>query len=137
VVAARGARGARSSRHQQNQGAEWPKVVAVAEVMANRHAQRARLSCQQPAPTAARTINVQGNSDLGGNRYVSEQRERVRHKGASRVQLAIDLKARYERGASIRTLAEVTGCSYGFVRDLLKEAGVTLRARGTAPALAR
>ncbi len=29
----------RSSRHQQNQGAEWPKVVAVAEVIANHHAQ--------------------------------------------------------------------------------------------------
>ena len=61
----------------------------------------------------------------------------MRLKGASRAQLASDLKARYEQGASIRTLAETIGCSYGFVRDLLQEAGVTLRAMFAAPASAR
>jgi len=51
--------------------------------------------------------------------------------GASRAQLATDLKTRYERGADIRTLAESTGLSYGFIRDVLKESGATLRRRGS------
>ncbi|WP_404820297.1 helix-turn-helix domain-containing protein [Streptomyces scabiei] len=50
--------------------------------------------------------------------------------GAAREKLAADLRKAYESGASIRTLAEGTGRSYGFVHRLLTEAGVTLRGRG-------
>jgi hypothetical protein len=48
--------------------------------------------------------------------------------GATRDRLAADLKKKYEKGASIRSLAEATGRSYGFVRRVLSEAGVPLRA---------
>jgi hypothetical protein len=52
--------------------------------------------------------------------------------GAARDKLAADLKKAYESGASIRTLAEGTGRSYGFVHRILTEAGATLRGRGGA-----
>lgn len=54
----------------------------------------------------------------------------IRIAGDSRAQLATDLKAKYEQGASIRSLAECTGRSYGFVHQVLNEAEVTLRGRG-------
>jgi hypothetical protein len=47
-----------------------------------------------------------------------------------RVGLRRELRARYEAGASIRTLARETGRSYGFVWNLLTESGVTFRPRG-------
>ncbi len=50
--------------------------------------------------------------------------------GQSRAQVASDLKAQYEQGASIRSLAEHTGRSYGFIHQVLTEARVTLRGRG-------
>ncbi|WP_415924606.1 helix-turn-helix domain-containing protein [Streptomyces sp. MI02-7b] len=50
--------------------------------------------------------------------------------GAERGKLATELSAAYSSGATIRTLAESTGRSYGFVHRLLTEAGVTLRSRG-------
>ncbi|HVU71997.1 MAG TPA: helix-turn-helix domain-containing protein [Mycobacteriales bacterium] len=50
--------------------------------------------------------------------------------GESRTQLADRLKAEYERGAPIRSLAESTGRSFGFVHTLLLEAGAELRQRG-------
>lgn len=53
----------------------------------------------------------------------------VRITGATRDRLANNLKRKYERGASIRALAEATGRSYGFVRNILIESGVTLRGR--------
>lgn len=52
--------------------------------------------------------------------------------GTTRDKLASDLKKKYERGASIRTLAESTGRSYGFVHRVLGESGVQLRTRGGA-----
>jgi hypothetical protein len=52
--------------------------------------------------------------------------------GDARSQLAIDLKAKYEAGESIRALAQSTGRSYGFVHRMLSESGVTLRGRGGA-----
>jgi Helix-turn-helix domain len=52
--------------------------------------------------------------------------------GANRDKLAADLKKEYESGASIRSLAESTGRSYGFVHRLLSESGVSLRGRGGA-----
>lgn len=54
----------------------------------------------------------------------------VRVTGKDRVGLAKQLRAGYEKGASIRALAETSGKSYGFVHRLLTESGVSLRARG-------
>ena len=54
----------------------------------------------------------------------------VRIAGQSRTQLAADLKAQYEQGASIRELARATGRSSGFIHDVLTEAQVPLRGRG-------
>lgn len=52
--------------------------------------------------------------------------------GADRDKLATDLRKKYESGTSIRTLAESTGRSYGFVHRILSESGTTLRGRGGA-----
>ncbi len=52
--------------------------------------------------------------------------------GEAREDLASDLVRRYEKGASIRELAESTGRSYGFVHRLLTDAGANLRGRGGA-----
>jgi predicted transcriptional regulator len=52
--------------------------------------------------------------------------------GEARADLTTDLAKRYEKGASIRELAEATGRSYGFVHRLLKDSGATLRGRGGA-----
>jgi predicted transcriptional regulator len=59
-------------------------------------------------------------------------RKGVRITGHNRETLARDLKKRYEKGASIRSLAESTGRSYGFVHRVLCESGVQLRGRGGA-----
>jgi len=50
--------------------------------------------------------------------------------GESRAQLAADLKAQYEQGASIRELTRTTDRSYGFIHQVLSEAQVPLRGRG-------
>lgn len=50
--------------------------------------------------------------------------------GWPREKLKADLKRRYEKGASIRQLAKLTGRSYGFVHRILTESGVTFRGRG-------
>ncbi len=52
--------------------------------------------------------------------------------GAAREKLAADLRKKYEKGQSIRALAEGTGRSYGFVHRLLLDADVPLRGRGGA-----
>jgi predicted transcriptional regulator len=52
--------------------------------------------------------------------------------GNARERLAADLKKKYGQGRSIRSLAEETGRSYGFVHRMLTESGVTLRGRGGA-----
>lgn len=52
--------------------------------------------------------------------------------GTAREKLATDLKKKYEAGESIRSLAQETGRSYGFVHRMLSESGVTLRGRGGA-----
>ena len=43
--------------------------------------------------------------------------------GTQRDKLAGDLKKKYEKGASIRSLAESTGRSYGFVHRILSDSG--------------
>ncbi len=52
--------------------------------------------------------------------------------GAERNKLAESLKKQYDKGKSIRELAESNGRSYGFVHRVLSESGVTLRGRGGA-----
>lgn len=59
-------------------------------------------------------------------------RKGIRITGASRDALQRDLRDRYARGESIRSLAEATGRSYGFIRTVLTESGVVLRGRGGA-----
>lgn len=52
--------------------------------------------------------------------------------GAGRAELAQSLVTRYERGESIRSIAESIGRSYGFVHGVLVESEVKLRGRGGA-----
>jgi transposase len=55
---------------------------------------------------------------------------RTRITGNARDKLAREMIRLYGNGRSIRDLANSYGRSYGFVRDLLTESGVILRARG-------
>ncbi|WP_406639210.1 helix-turn-helix domain-containing protein [Amycolatopsis sp. WGS_07] len=50
--------------------------------------------------------------------------------GDERQAMAAWLKHNYEKGASIRSLVDATGRSYGFVHQALTESGVCLRSRG-------
>jgi hypothetical protein len=50
--------------------------------------------------------------------------------GAKRDQQATDLKKRYDGGESIRSLAESTGRSYGFIHRILSDSGTAMRNRG-------
>ncbi|MFD9867510.1 helix-turn-helix domain-containing protein [Streptomyces niveus] len=52
--------------------------------------------------------------------------------GNARLELAEDLASLYRAGSSIRGIAARTGRSYGAVHQLLHDAGVTLRPRGSA-----
>jgi hypothetical protein len=63
---------------------------------------------------------------------VVELKKGSRVTGSARDQLTSDLKKKYDGGASIRSLAESTGRSYGFVHRILSESGTTLRGRGGA-----
>jgi hypothetical protein len=50
--------------------------------------------------------------------------------GADRERFAVQLAQQYGSGLAIRELAAIHGRSYGNVRMVLLEAGVTLRKRG-------
>ncbi|MEW2295624.1 helix-turn-helix domain-containing protein [Streptomyces sp. NPDC006743] len=50
--------------------------------------------------------------------------------GAARAQLAREMREQYERGMSIRAIAEAHSRSYGFVHRVLTETDVPLRGRG-------
>ncbi|MBA2310698.1 MAG: transcriptional regulator [Pseudonocardiales bacterium] len=63
---------------------------------------------------------------------MADLKKGARITGAARDKLAGDLRKKYEKGASIRALAESTGRSYGFVHRVLTETGVSLRGRGGA-----
>jgi hypothetical protein len=52
--------------------------------------------------------------------------------GEAREQLARQIVARYEAGASIRELAAEQGRSYGFVHTVLRQSGAQMRGRGGA-----
>jgi predicted transcriptional regulator len=63
---------------------------------------------------------------------VAQLKKGTRIVGSERDKLATDLRKKYEKGESIRSLAESTGRSYGFVHRVLSDSGVTLRGRGGA-----
>lgn len=54
----------------------------------------------------------------------------MKNNGKPRDQLVSELRAEYERGASIRSLVAATGHSYGSIHSMLREAGATMRSRG-------
>jgi hypothetical protein len=58
---------------------------------------------------------------------VANLKKAKRITGTARAKLAAELKRKYEAGASIRSLAEETGRSSGFVRRMLDEVGVARR----------
>jgi hypothetical protein len=64
-------------------------------------------------------------------------RKGARITGTTRSSLASDVRRRYEAGESIRSLAEQTGRSYGFIHRLLVDEQVPLRSRGGATRSAR
>jgi hypothetical protein len=80
--------------------------------------------------TAGVLINLRDTLRKADN--VADLKKGARITGSTRDKLAADLKKKYEKGASIRALAESTGRSYGFVHRVLSESGVTLRGRGGA-----
>ena len=59
-------------------------------------------------------------------------RKGARITGAARDKLAVDVAKKYQKGQSIRALAEGTGRSYGFIHRLLVDAEIPLRGRGGA-----
>jgi hypothetical protein len=61
---------------------------------------------------------------------MAELKKGVRIGGVARTKLGAGLAKKYQKGASIRSLAQETGRSYGFVHRLLDEAGVAMRGRG-------
>lgn len=63
---------------------------------------------------------------------VEVMKKGARVTGPERNTLAADLKRKYDSGSSIRSLAESTGRSYGFVHRMLTESGASLRGRGGA-----
>lgn len=63
---------------------------------------------------------------------MADLKKGARITGTTRDRLAADLRKKYEKGASIKALAESTGRSYGFVHRVLSESGVQLRGRGGA-----
>jgi hypothetical protein len=63
---------------------------------------------------------------------VIELKKGARITGADRNKLATEVKKQYERGRSIRELADSHGRSYGFIHRLLTENEVSLRGRGGA-----
>ena len=62
----------------------------------------------------------------------AELKKGARITGPARAKLATDLRKAYDKGRSIRELAETHGRSYGFVHRVLSESGVELRGRGGA-----
>jgi hypothetical protein len=63
---------------------------------------------------------------------VAQLQKGQRVTGKNRDKLAGDLRRRYEKGESIRSIAASTGRSYGFVHRILGESGAKLRGRGGA-----
>ncbi|ADG97934.1 hypothetical protein Srot_1471 [Segniliparus rotundus DSM 44985] len=85
----------------------------------------------KPSPRAAKSASVKGPASKT-KAASGLRRKGTRVLGSDRAELQADLKAKYEAGASIRSLAQETGRSYGFVHKVLVESKAALRARGGA-----
>lgn len=68
----------------------------------------------------------------GANESGSGLTKGARITGDQRSSLGAAFGERYAGGESIRSIAQDTGRSYGFVHGVLKESGATLRGRGGA-----
>ena len=75
---------------------------------------------------------IDGGTDGGVAAVPSGLSKGRRITGAERGTLSDQLRKEYEAGRSIRSIAEETGRSYGFVHRVLQESGATLRGRGGA-----
>jgi hypothetical protein len=84
---------------------------------------------KEGADVVAETPSIPGRHDSG---KVNALRKGARITGSARQKLTADLRKKYEKGQSIRALADGTGRSYGFVHRLLVDAEVPLRGRGGA-----
>ena len=67
-----------------------------------------------------------------GGLTVADLKKGARITGSDRNKLASEVKKQYEKGRSIRELADSHGRSYGFIHRLLSENEVSLRSRGGA-----
>ena len=63
---------------------------------------------------------------------MTDLKKGARITGSDRNKLAIEIKKQYEKGQSIRELADSHNRSYGFIHRLLSENDVSLRGRGGA-----
>lgn len=63
---------------------------------------------------------------------MTDLKKGARITGSDRNKLAIEVKRQYEKGRSIRQLADSHQRSYGFIHRLLTENEVSLRGRGGA-----
>jgi hypothetical protein len=63
---------------------------------------------------------------------VAEVKKGARITGSDRTKLAAEVTRQYEKGRSIRELADTHRRSYGFIHRLLSENEVSLRGRGGA-----
>jgi len=84
---------------------------------------------QAPSIPTAKNSNSGKNGDAGKANAI---RKGARITGSAHEKLTADLRKKYEKGQSIRALADGTGRSYGFVHRLLVDADVPLRGRGGA-----
>lgn len=63
---------------------------------------------------------------------MAEVKKGARITGSDRTKLAAEVTRQYEKGRSIRELADTHRRSYGFIHRLLSENEVSLRGRGGA-----
>jgi hypothetical protein len=61
---------------------------------------------------------------------MAHQLKGVHIRGSARAILTRKVVNSYNRGSSIRELAEIHNRSYGFIHRLLSDGGVTMRGRG-------
>ncbi len=78
------------------------------------------------------TVGVEKASSKAGATTDGIVRKGARITGQARDKLAVDVAKKYQKGQSIRALAEGTGRSYGFIHRLLVDAEIPLRGRGGA-----
>lgn len=84
------------------------------------------------APSIPAQSNMHSETGTKDTSRANAIRKGARITGSARDKLTADLRKKYEKGQSIRALADGTGRSYGFVHRLLVDAEVPLRGRGGA-----